>query len=244
MPDLADDTPVRKPISKGLRFDVLNRDGFRCVYCGATPPDVVLHIDHRVAVVNGGTNDKDNLVSACLPCKLGKSAKRINDAVPLGMALPFKVRPRIEFFWKYDTTKKNTVAAARCVEWLPDETPYGGYDYHRLCKTDMSTHGHSTRGFSPYEASMYAVELLTLDWSDFGRYVAYIDDLNLMAEAGHIPQYVAPQVMRALHPQTVFARCLTKPPEYEALADNLALQSQAAFANFIASQHTLWAEAR
>jgi len=32
----------RKPINKKLRFDVFKRDGFQCVYCGRTPPSVVV----------------------------------------------------------------------------------------------------------------------------------------------------------------------------------------------------------
>lgn len=63
---------TRKPISKSLRFAVLNRDGFRCRYCGAGPEGVTLHIDHAVPVALGGTNDFDNLVTACIDCNLGK----------------------------------------------------------------------------------------------------------------------------------------------------------------------------
>lgn len=69
---------TRRKVSKGLRFDVMNRDGFRCRYCGAAQADgAVLHVDHFVAVSNGGSNDIDNLVTACLDCNLGKSAKAI-----------------------------------------------------------------------------------------------------------------------------------------------------------------------
>lgn len=75
----------RKTISKGLRFEVFKRDRFTCVYCGAHPPAVKLHIDHVTAVANGGTNDIDNLVAACEGCNLGKSATPL-DAVPMSMA--------------------------------------------------------------------------------------------------------------------------------------------------------------
>lgn len=68
----------RKSISKSLRFDVLNRDGFKCRYCGATSDMATLHIDHVLPVALGGTNDFDNLVTACAPCNLGKSAKLAN----------------------------------------------------------------------------------------------------------------------------------------------------------------------
>ena len=34
------------PISKKLRFEVFKRDGFQCAYCGKTPPEVSLEVDH------------------------------------------------------------------------------------------------------------------------------------------------------------------------------------------------------
>ncbi len=68
---------MRKSISKGLRFDVFSRDNFRCRYCGIPAEYTVLHIDHVVPVVMGGTNDFDNLVTACISCNLGKSAKLV-----------------------------------------------------------------------------------------------------------------------------------------------------------------------
>lgn len=70
---------ARKQISKGTRFNVFKRDGFTCQYCGDHPPQAVLHVDHIVAVANGGGNDMDNLVTACLSCNLGKSASPLTD---------------------------------------------------------------------------------------------------------------------------------------------------------------------
>lgn len=64
----------RTGMSKRLRFEVFKRDGFRCVYCGATPMVSVMHVDHVVAVANGGTNDPANLVTACADCNGGKSS--------------------------------------------------------------------------------------------------------------------------------------------------------------------------
>lgn len=63
----------RKALSKRTRFEVFKRDGFRCVYCGHTPVDGPMHVDHVVAVANGGANDPSNLVTACGSCNLGKS---------------------------------------------------------------------------------------------------------------------------------------------------------------------------
>jgi hypothetical protein len=64
----------RKQVSTRTRFEIFKRDLFTCQYCGATPPGVLLHVDHIIAVANGGGNDRDNLVTACQGCNLGKSA--------------------------------------------------------------------------------------------------------------------------------------------------------------------------
>lgn len=69
----------RKPLSKRIRFEVFKRDSFKCQYCGASAPDVLLHADHIKPVVEGGTNDITNLITSCLPCNLGKSDKLLND---------------------------------------------------------------------------------------------------------------------------------------------------------------------
>jgi 5-methylcytosine-specific restriction endonuclease McrA len=64
----------RKAVSKRTRFEVFKRDSFTCQYCGGTPPKVLLHIDHIVAVANGGKNDESNLITSCADCNLGKSS--------------------------------------------------------------------------------------------------------------------------------------------------------------------------
>jgi len=51
-------------ISKKDRFEIFKRDGFKCGYCGQTPPDVVLEIDHIEPVSKGGSDDIWNLITA------------------------------------------------------------------------------------------------------------------------------------------------------------------------------------
>lgn len=75
----------RKAISKKTRFEVFKRDGFKCMYCGACPPSVLLHVDHVNAVATGGGNDIDNLVTSCEPCNLGKGARSLG-VVPQALA--------------------------------------------------------------------------------------------------------------------------------------------------------------
>lgn len=76
---------ARKSLSKKTRFEVFKRDGFKCMYCGAHPPAVLLEVDHVVAVAAGGGNDMDNLVTSCEPCNRGKGARDLS-AVPEGLA--------------------------------------------------------------------------------------------------------------------------------------------------------------
>ena len=67
-------------ISPGLRFKVLKRDGFRCQYCGRSAKDgAVLEVDHIIPKSKGGTNDMDNLITACRECNRGKRDKLLDD---------------------------------------------------------------------------------------------------------------------------------------------------------------------
>lgn len=70
----------RKAISNKVRFEIFKRDGFTCQYCGATPPEVVLQVDHIHPVKLGGTNDDGNLTTSCQPCNLGKFATPLDCA--------------------------------------------------------------------------------------------------------------------------------------------------------------------
>lgn len=74
----------RKGISTKTRFEVFKRDSFVCQYCGAHPPSAVLHVDHIIAVANGGPNDMDNYVTSCDRCNLGKGARDLSVA-PLSL---------------------------------------------------------------------------------------------------------------------------------------------------------------
>lgn len=65
---------ARPPLPARLRFEVLRRDGYRCQLCGLEQKDgVVLHVDHKLAVSNGGATTYDNLWTLCQSCNLGKS---------------------------------------------------------------------------------------------------------------------------------------------------------------------------
>lgn len=74
------DKPKRRSISPKTRFEVFKRDGFRCLYCGAHPPGVLLEVDHIVAVAAGGAHDMDNFATSCENCNRGKGARDLKAA--------------------------------------------------------------------------------------------------------------------------------------------------------------------
>jgi len=59
-----------------LRWEIMERDNFTCQYCGRSAPDVMLEIDHKTAIADGGTNDLSNLITACTACNRGKGGFR------------------------------------------------------------------------------------------------------------------------------------------------------------------------
>lgn len=65
----------------GLRFAILKRDNFKCLYCGATADDSVMHVDHLIPASCDGEDDPGNLVTACAECNTGKGAKFI-ESIP------------------------------------------------------------------------------------------------------------------------------------------------------------------
>ncbi len=69
----------RKSLSPKVRFEVFKRDSFKCQYCGAVAPDVLLEVDHIKPVVAGGNNKITNLITACKSCNIGKGATPLDD---------------------------------------------------------------------------------------------------------------------------------------------------------------------
>lgn len=69
---------LQRKIPLGIRYEVLRRDRFQCVLCGASPaksPCCELHVDHVVAYSRGGQTVLANLRTLCSQCNVGKGAK-------------------------------------------------------------------------------------------------------------------------------------------------------------------------
>lgn len=73
-------------VSTRTRFEVFKRDRYTCVYCGAHPPDVLLHVDHVVPQAAGGSDEITNLITACQACNLGKSDRLLMEGEAPGVS--------------------------------------------------------------------------------------------------------------------------------------------------------------
>lgn len=111
---------VRKPLSKRTRFDVFKRDRFCCQYCGATPPSVVLEVDHIHPVSEGGSNQQDNLITSCFDCNRGKSNTLLTElpsSIDAKMAVIVEKREQIKAFEKLlKSERKHEESAIDVVE--------------------------------------------------------------------------------------------------------------------------------
>ena len=60
-------------IRAGIRWQVFERDDFRCVACGATALDgAILHVDHILPRSKGGKDSLENYQTLCQTCNIGK----------------------------------------------------------------------------------------------------------------------------------------------------------------------------
>jgi len=57
-------------VSEQTKSKVIARDGGHCVTCGSTRQ---LEVDHKVALMNGGTNEESNLATLCDDCHTKKT---------------------------------------------------------------------------------------------------------------------------------------------------------------------------
>lgn len=72
---LKKDANTRQEIfSKKMRYEILERDNFKCVACGRGPKDgVILNVDHIFLKSKGGKATLENGRTLCDDCNRGKS---------------------------------------------------------------------------------------------------------------------------------------------------------------------------
>lgn len=102
---------MRESIPKSLRFDVLNRDAFKCRYCGNSPPHTTLEVDHVVPLCDGGRTILDNLASACKECNRGKGVK------PLGETADHELQSAVLDYASY----LRECGHRRTAKWISDD---------------------------------------------------------------------------------------------------------------------------
>jgi 5-methylcytosine-specific restriction endonuclease McrA len=57
------------------RWRILERDGYRCVYCGVEFPAAELTLDHVEPRMRGGDSSPGNLVTCCRECNREKAGR-------------------------------------------------------------------------------------------------------------------------------------------------------------------------
>lgn len=127
---------MRKGIGKALRFSVFARDNFTCRYCGRQSDAVTLVIDHVMPVCQGGTNDVENLVTACVDCNSGKGGRTIQQTVPTEADRLRLSQERNEQITAYEAARMSAEAREQmreviCGYWC-DVTGRDSMDRHTL----------------------------------------------------------------------------------------------------------------
>lgn len=65
-------------ISASVRVSILNRDNYKCVFCGRSSKQVCLEVDHIIPFSKGGSSEIDNLQTLCFDCNRGKGSRQLN----------------------------------------------------------------------------------------------------------------------------------------------------------------------
>ena len=129
-------------VSNRVRFEIFKRDNFRCKYCGATPEDGKLEVDHVVPRSSGGSDNRGNLVTACKKCNRGKSsiplsADRNNGrlyayAFVLGAAYGQLITPSDEVLFYIKTNYWEIYS-----RWSPRDIGYSFHLFYRCCENAL-----------------------------------------------------------------------------------------------------------
>jgi 5-methylcytosine-specific restriction endonuclease McrA len=65
------------------KYSILNRDAFKCVYCNSSSIEdgARLTVDHLIPISKGGSNNPNNLVTACRDCNISKNAQDLSPEI-------------------------------------------------------------------------------------------------------------------------------------------------------------------
>ena len=117
-------------VSKRLRFEVLQRDGHRCRYCGKSAADSKLAVDHVIPVALGGEDTPEHLVTACVDCNAGDAmrwAAAMKRAAEIQRA---QSRSVLELLDAVDRVWKNWKVNGKDEIWRPTDWPSTIRSFH------------------------------------------------------------------------------------------------------------------
>ena len=69
---------LRQRLTTKAKEQIYIRDKFECQYCGSKEE---LEVDHIIPISKGGTNENDNLITACHRCNTSKSDKDLEEFI-------------------------------------------------------------------------------------------------------------------------------------------------------------------
>lgn len=76
------------------RESILERDAYRCQYCGKTLPSKQLNLDHVYPRERGGRMSWENIVTSCIPCNSSKGNRTPSEAHMRLLRKPFQPKSR------------------------------------------------------------------------------------------------------------------------------------------------------
>ena len=160
----------RNQISKSVRFSVLHRDNSTCVYCERSPADgVKIHIDHKVSLNDGGTDDLDNLVTACDECNLGKGPRSVFPPLDLEALRDVCVRTAIQVLEGREWEEHREVDPRKITVDEQEVNEYADWYYKHALLSITATFGESTDPNVMIRLMEYVREYMEGSWWGFEK---------------------------------------------------------------------------
>lgn len=146
-------------LSVRTRFEVFKRDRFTCAYCGRTPPDVLLEVDHVLPVAAGGSDAMENLVTACWECNSGKSDRLLDESTApvIRPETVSEMSERVEQAKAYAVAVQADRELAETFRWMVVEAWARAYDADRVETETGTSYRLGEYGRFPSDASLRRV---------------------------------------------------------------------------------------
>ena len=116
IPDLLGLTRLAKPVTSAEGNRILERDRYRCQYCGldglaSFENSLILTVDFLHPRAHKGKKTETNLVTACRPCNVIKG-RRLFDSFEDAKAYVLKRRMELQKEWESKAVKLRSQPAA------------------------------------------------------------------------------------------------------------------------------------